>query len=82
MVENGFLAGNNLLELAEIYMGDLVGDTIYDRFGVEFPLLIKFIDATDFLSVQVHPDDALARRSTTQTERRRCGILWNPTRGN
>ena len=60
IVENGFLAGNNLLELAEIYMGDLMGDTIYERFGVEFPLLIKFIDATDVLSVQVHPDDAMA----------------------
>jgi mannose-6-phosphate isomerase len=59
-VKNGFLAGNNILELTEIYMGDLVGDTIYDRFGIEFPLLIKFIDANDILSVQVHPDDELA----------------------
>jgi len=61
VAENGFLAGNSLQELAEIYMGDLLGDSIYDRFGVEFPLLIKFIDAADFLSVQVHPDDALAK---------------------
>ncbi len=61
IVENGFLAGNSLLEVAEVYMGDLVGDSIFDRFGVEFPLLIKFIDAADFLSVQVHPDDAMAR---------------------
>jgi len=59
-VKNGFLAGNNILELTEIYMGDLVGDKIYDRFGIEFPLLIKFIDANDILSVQVHPDDELA----------------------
>jgi len=61
VVENGFLTGNSLQELVEIYMGDLVGDTIFDRFGVEFPLLIKFIDAADFLSVQVHPGDTLAR---------------------
>ncbi len=61
VVQHGFLAGNSLQELAEIYMGDLLGDSIYDRFGVEFPLLIKFIDAADFLSVQVHPDDALAQ---------------------
>jgi mannose-6-phosphate isomerase len=59
-VSNGFLAGNNLLELTEIYIGDLVGDMIYERFGIEFPLLIKFIDANDVLSVQVHPDDELA----------------------
>ena len=60
VVENGFLAENDLNELIEIYMGDLVGDRVYDKFGVEFPLLIKFIDANDKLSVQVHPDDKLA----------------------
>jgi len=60
LVENGFLAGNSLHELAEVYMGDLLGDRIYERFGPEFPLLIKFIDASDILSVQVHPDDKLA----------------------
>ena len=62
IVENGFLAGNNIQELIEIYMGDLVGDKIYDKFGIEFPLLIKFIDATDVLSIQVHPDDNLAKK--------------------
>jgi len=61
-VKNGFLAGNNLQELTEIYMGDLLGDKIYERFGIEFPLLIKFIDANDVLSVQVHPDDTLAMK--------------------
>jgi len=61
VAENGFLAGNSLQELAEIYMGDLLGDGIYERFGVEFPLLIKFIDAADVLSGQVHPDDVMAR---------------------
>lgn len=61
-VKNGFLAGNNLQEIAEIYMGDLLGDKIYERFGIEFPLLIKFIDANDILSVQVHPDDELAMK--------------------
>ncbi len=60
-VSNGFLADNNLQELIEVYMGDLVGDRIYDEFGVEFPLLIKFIDANDALSIQVHPDDKLAK---------------------
>ena len=60
VVANGFLKGNNLQELIEIYMGDLVGDSVYDRFGVEFPVLVKFIDAQDDLSLQVHPDDRLA----------------------
>ncbi len=61
VVENGYLAGNSLEELIEIYMGDLVGDSIYEKFEVEFPLLIKLIDASEFLSVQVHPDDTIAR---------------------
>ncbi len=61
VVENGFLAGNNIQELVEVYMGELVGDHIFEKFGLEFPLLIKYIDANDFLSIQVHPDDALAR---------------------
>lgn len=62
VVANGFLKDNSLEELIEIYMGDLVGDKVYDKFGLEFPLLIKFIDANDYLSIQVHPDDELARQ--------------------
>lgn len=61
-IVNGFLAGNELNELVEVYMGDLVGDAVYDRFGNEFPILVKFIDAADYLSIQVHPDDALAAK--------------------
>ncbi len=60
VVSNGFLKGNHLDELIEIYMGDLVGEKIYEKFGTEFPLLIKFIDALDKLSIQVHPNDELA----------------------
>ena len=59
-VKNGFLAGNSLEELIEVYMGDLVGDSVFEKFGTLFPLLIKFIDANDILSIQVHPDDELA----------------------
>ncbi|MCF8298106.1 MAG: class I mannose-6-phosphate isomerase [Saprospiraceae bacterium] len=62
VVENGFLAGNELNELIEVYMGDLVGDKVYDEHGEEFPVLIKFIDANDYLSIQVHPDDKLAQK--------------------
>jgi len=60
VVDNGFLKGNSLQEIIEIYMGDLIGDEPYNRFGNEFPLLIKFIDASDTLSIQVHPDDKMA----------------------
>jgi len=61
-IVNGFLSGNELNELVEVYMGDLVGDSVYERFGNEFPILVKFIDAADYLSIQVHPDDELAAR--------------------
>lgn len=60
VVSNGFLEDNELNELVEIYMGDLSGDSVYNRFGNEFPILVKFIDAADYLSIQVHPDDELA----------------------
>lgn len=62
MIANGFLAENTLNEAIEIYMGDLVGDKIYNRFGTEFPLLFKIIDAAKDLSIQVHPDDELAQK--------------------
>jgi mannose-6-phosphate isomerase len=61
VVANGFLKGNDLSELIEIYMGELVGDKVYEQFGTEFPLLIKFIDAQDDLSIQVHPNDELSK---------------------
>ena len=61
VVSNGDLAGNDLQELIEIYMDELVGEKVYEQFGTEFPLLIKFIDANDDLSIQVHPDDQKAK---------------------
>lgn len=61
IVSNGFLKGNTISELVEVYMGDLVGDKVFDKFGHFFPLLIKFIDAKENLSIQVHPNDELAK---------------------
>jgi len=66
VVANGFLAENNLNELIEIYMTDLVGERNFEQYGLGFPLLIKFIDAQDNLSVQVHPDDELAQKKYGQ----------------
>jgi mannose-6-phosphate isomerase len=60
IVSNGFLEGNDLNDLIETYMGDLVGERIFEKFGMQFPLLIKYIDANDALSIQVHPDNKLA----------------------
>ena len=62
VVSNGFLIGKNLTELIEIYKEKLVGKKVFNSFGLEFPLLIKFIDASNVLSIQVHPDDELAKK--------------------
>lgn len=61
-ISNGFLEGNDLNELVEIYMGELVGDKVYQKFGNEFPILVKFISTNDWLSIQVHPGDELAAK--------------------
>ncbi len=61
VVSNGFLAGNDINDLVEVYMGDLTGDSVYEKFGNEFPLLIKIIEAKQDLSIQVHPGNDLAR---------------------
>jgi mannose-6-phosphate isomerase len=61
VISNGFLAGNNIEEIIEVYMGDITGESVFEKFGNEFPLLIKLIEARDDLSVQVHPGDELAK---------------------
>lgn len=60
-VNNGFLAENPLDELIDIYMGDLVGEAVFEKYGSKFPLLIKILNSNDWLSIQVHPDDVLAK---------------------
>lgn len=62
VVAEGKYAGCTLAELATLLKGNLVGNSVYQRFGNEFPLLVKFIDAHQNLSVQVHPDDEAAIR--------------------
>ena len=62
IVSNGDMKGKSLQELVIEYRGKLVGESVYNKFGDTFPLLIKFIDAKQNLSIQVHPDDALAKQ--------------------
>jgi mannose-6-phosphate isomerase len=61
LVKEGDLKGASLTELISEYKGALVGEHVYEAFGNEFPLLIKFIDAKTPLSIQVHPHDAVAK---------------------
>ena len=60
VVENGWLAGNTISEIMETYLERVVGEDVYNHFGRQFPLLIKFLDINEKLSVQVHPDDQVA----------------------
>ena len=62
VVEGGAYAGLTLTQLAEKGGAALLGAENFRRFGVKFPLLVKFIDAAQPLSVQVHPNDELAQR--------------------
>jgi len=62
IVENGTESGKSLTDLISEFKGEFVGERIYKQFGNEFPLLIKFIDANTDLSVQLHPNDELARK--------------------
>ena len=61
-IANGDFCGDEINDLVETFMGDLVGESVFDKYGEQFPLLLKIIDANDWLSVQVHPDDALAEK--------------------
>lgn len=60
VVSGGYLDGNPLYDIVETYMDEIVGEDNYKRFGNEFPLLVKMLDVTGRLSVQVHPDDETA----------------------
>lgn len=62
VIANGKLSGTSLATLLEQKKEKLVGKKVYERYGNEFPLLVKFIDANDDLSIQVHPDDELAKK--------------------
>lgn len=59
---NGHLQGNELNELIEVYMEDLIGEKNFIDFGEQLPVLIKMLDTSSPLSIQVHPDDVLAQR--------------------
>lgn len=65
-VERGIIGdvdlGLNLTQLIDKYQGLLVGERIYRKFGNRFPLLVKYIDSREDLSIQVHPDDKLAQQ--------------------
>lgn len=62
IVKNGSLTGKSLTELLESQPVEMLGTKVHEKFGTRFPLLFKFLDARDDLSIQVHPNDELAKK--------------------
>ena len=62
IVANGPWKGTSLQSLIDEHQDSLLGRSVFDRFGTEFPILIKFIDAKKDLSIQLHPNDELAQK--------------------
>ena len=61
IVSNGELKGKSLMELIDETPNEILGTAVYKRFGKQFPLLFKYLDAREDLSIQVHPNDKLAK---------------------
>jgi mannose-6-phosphate isomerase len=61
VVANGVLKGKSLMELIDATPNEILGTKVYSRFGKQFPLLFKYLDAREDLSIQVHPNDKLAK---------------------
>jgi len=62
VVSNGEFKGKSLTELIDDNPNELLGTVVYARFGKQFPLLFKYLDAREDLSIQVHPNDELAKK--------------------
>ncbi|MCV9931209.1 class I mannose-6-phosphate isomerase [Flavobacterium sp. LS1R47] len=61
IVANGSLKGKSLTDIIEEFPSEVLGTKVYKRFGKQFPLLFKYLDAREDLSIQVHPNDKLAK---------------------
>ena len=61
VIANGALKGKSLMQIINDNPNEILGTEVYARFGKEFPLLFKYLDAREDLSIQVHPNDALAK---------------------
>jgi mannose-6-phosphate isomerase len=62
VVSNGVLKGKSIMDIINEVPFELLGSSVYKTFGKQFPLLFKYLDAREDLSIQVHPNDALAKK--------------------
>ncbi|MBQ9362091.1 MAG: class I mannose-6-phosphate isomerase [Bacteroidaceae bacterium] len=75
IVSNGPLAGQDLISVVNRYGAELLGEAVCQQYGGQLPLLVKFIDAADDLSIQVHPNDDLARRRHNKNGKSECWYI-------
>lgn len=62
VIANGFFKGKSLNEIISEYPKEVLGTKVHEQFGQQFPLLFKYLDAREDLSIQVHPNDELAAK--------------------
>jgi mannose-6-phosphate isomerase len=62
IVANGFYKGKSINELINEFPDEILGTKAYKQFGKQFPLLFKYLDAREDLSIQLHPNDELAKK--------------------
>lgn len=62
VIANGELKGKSLTDVIDLAPNEILGTEVHKRFGNQFPLLFKYLDAREDLSIQVHPNDELAKK--------------------
>lgn len=80
IVENGELKGRSLESLLFEYKGELVGKEVYNKYQNKFPLLIKYLDVNDKLSVQVHPSDKYALEVEKEFGKSECWYIMDASK--
>lgn len=78
VIINGELAGQTLISAVTKYPKEITGD---ENFSPPFPLLIKFLDAEDILSVQVHPDEQACHRLGEGVPKAECWYIISAESG-
>jgi mannose-6-phosphate isomerase len=81
LVQNGVFKDKSLLDLINTFKADFVGHKVYEQFGNNFPLLIKFIDAKKDLSVQLHPNDHLAKKRHSSFGKTEMWVVMQADKG-
>ena len=80
IVSEGKYKDESITSLINKYKSDLVGKKVYEKFANKFPLLIKFIDAKEVLSIQLHPNNELAKKDIIPLGKQKCGMLCKQMR--